>query len=290
MILNDAQKFIVVITALITCTSFKHYILNAQKLIDKDVNVNKLNYSLNFFKQIKNEPKNFDSFVYEFNSQIQDLHIAAKKENVFVPVSPLAFGNDKICINCKGKDYYECEGSMHCNLCGLIKRSHLAIAWSDVSRVHAAPIYTYDRKVQFKEWILQYQGKCNTDYSLVNKIKCPLKKITKIEFLNLLKSITKQRTNLEQVHSLYYHIYKITPPDLSRIENNLLQDFVNFNKIYEKIGTVHIPHQFLLFQFLNRYGFKTTSDDVLLPSDSIIQYPPDECVKTFKQCGWALFN
>jgi hypothetical protein len=180
------------------------------------------------------------------------------------------------------------DGHTQCNVCGLICRNTIAIAWADVSRVHAAPVYSYNKKLQFKECILQYQGKSSPiDLNLVKKLNAESIEMTKIEFMDLLKTISKNRSNLDQVHSLYYHIYKIQPPDLVSIENNLLKDFDKFNKLYSEIGSAHIPHQFLLFQFLNRYGYKTSASDVLLV-DSMI--PSPECLQVFKECNWQVFQ
>lgn len=291
LVLMNAQNFLCTLATLITCTRLKEYIVVAQKLIDVHLNLNKYNYALNFFScQKNNQNVSINSFVHEFNDLVIRLHIEAKGENIFLPISPLNFTNETCCVNCNETHMSTVDNSLYCETCGSVRRHHLAIAWSDVSRVHAAPTYMYDRKVQFKEWLLQYQGKCNVDLDLLTRMRYPSTRISKLDFLALLKQVTKQRTSLEQVHALYYHVYKIHPPDLSRIENDLLQDFAKFNKRYEKIGTTHVSHQFLLYQFLNRYGCATSTDDVLIPREVFAQKLPPECVRIFEHYEWPIYN
>jgi hypothetical protein len=179
---------------------------------------------------------------------------------------------------------------MYCDGCGQIKQIPNATAWADVSRVHALPIYSYDRKVQFKETILLYQGKCiKIDLSILKKIILS-PNMTKIEFFYALKNVTKVRTYFDHVHALYYHAFNKKPPNLTKIENKLLADFEKFTLEYSNtFKNCSISNSFLIYQFLNRYGIPTSKDDVLL-MDSLDNLVYKQCQTVFIKLGWEIFD
>ena len=297
--LSKAQEFLNLIT--LSCLVYPlvvHILDQGQQLINKYKTSQKTSFVASFFKLATATAtacarETMECFVYEFNRLVLTIHILMKKLThalVFVPTSPIAFSPTRACLNCTGCGFIESDGSVQCDECGLIIRNQIAVAWSDVSRVHAAPIYSYDKKVQFKECILQYQGRCNAiDYELLNCI-AHSPSMTKIDFLHALKAHTKQRSHIEQVHALYYHAVGKTPPNLTCIENNLLQDFDCFIHHYSKSKSHnYISNQYLLYQFLNRYGFVTSKADVLLV-DYVDSIPDKQCQAIFQKLNWKIYN
>lgn len=263
---NKAQNFLLFIISLLLFYPFVEKIKIIQNQINsfKEKRREKCLYS---FFSIDSEYNESFNFVLDFNKQILDLHIISKKNNVFIPVSPLSFSKSIIC-KCTSDNFIKKDNDyLQCDDCGLIVKIPLSIAWSDLARVHATPVYVYDRKIQFKECLLNFQGKNTTiDQELFNKIKIS-KDVSKIVFLKYLKTLTKQRNHLEQIHILYYTYTKKTKPDLSHIENSLLNDFDNFNKLIDFKKGNFLSNNILLYQFLRNYNISVTRDDLLLTED-----------------------
>ena len=274
----------------------QNYIFSCKNLIDNFKKKRDYFFLENFFdsNEKKIERKVCDQFVNDFNNIILQLHIIAKNNlKIFIPLSPLECEREQSCPYCFEKDFCINEFMSQCNNCGLNIRIPSAFLWGDVSRVHATPVYSYDKTNHFKECILHFQGKNCTNQIVINII---IDKMTKIEFLSFLKKNYNIKNVNEQVHSLYYNTFNITPPDLTLIENNLIQDYSQFTKLitkdYEKSKTKNlatINNNFLLYQFLNRYGFKTSKDDVLL-NDSNDTIPYRTCKKIFKMLNWQIYQ
>lgn len=233
------------------------------------------------------ENKDFDSnkFISRFNLHVLNLHILAKNFDLFLPISNLNFNFEKRCKNCKSIDFEQFEGSIVCNSCGLLIKKSDAIAWTDVSRVHAAPIYSYDRKIQFRELLFHFQGKISIDLELYKKIELYRPK-SKCDFLHFLKSITKNKQHYEQVFALYSKLVGIPCFDLSFIENELLQDFEKFYTFQKQKIKKTICNQFILYQFLKNKNINISKDDVLLDNNLQIE----ELRPVFLALGWKYFD
>lgn len=290
--LDEAHTFVLLISTLLsTLPIYANYLTNCSNLVHFYKNIKRVKFVRSFYTDVKKDEDDtyMNEFVQRFNSLVLLLHIQAKRKNLFISASPLRFNPETKCIGCtaplsKTTDY---ESALHCNTCGLITRVQGAIAYADVSRVHAFPVYLYDRKVQFKELLLQFQGKNkHTDLSILNKLVIPPTRMSKLDFLQMLKTVCKNRTHLDSVHGLYYHVYKIKPPDLSSIENCILNDFDKFLVKYQPVGKMHVSNNFLLYQFLNKYKFNVTKDDVLY-IDTVDIINDHTLNAVFTECGWT---
>lgn len=290
--LSTAQTFLAALTIIIASTipQYMDQLKECQKLINDYSIKNNNSFVDNFFRQIKVDKENLVPLILNFNTNILKLHIDAKKHGVFLQTSPLNIPHETKC-RCGSIDFVEYEGCNQCDQCGLVTRNQLAVAWSDVSRVHASPTYLYDRRVQFKEWLINFQGKCqNLNFEIIDKILLPKRKFSKIEFLRYIKQSNRYKVLIDQIHGLYYHYMKIPAPDLTLLENNLLNDFDSFTAIYSQLlltsNATLVSNQLLLYQFLKRYNFPITKDDVLLTDARVDK----ECEIAFKRLGWAIFN
>ena len=288
--LSKAQAFLASLFTLFA--TFPEPILElqeCQELLENFYNNNTRQFLENFFKPIKIvQNDNIKPLILNFNKNILNIHIKAKNVGTFSPISTLSIPLDDNC-QCGSTDFVENEGYNQCENCGIIFRNQLAVAWSDVSRVHASPAYLYDRKVQFKELLLGFQGKCqHLDDNIIANIVFP-KNVSKVEFLNCIKQSNRQKISMDQVHGLYYRYRNIEPPSLTLLENYLLKDFDKFTNIYSSIISHTSPlvsNQFLLFQFLKRYKYPVTKDDVLLPEVR----PDKESILIFKMLDWPIYS
>jgi hypothetical protein len=272
---------------------------NKCKVVADSYNFAKKNsFVLNFFEPIKPDSKSMQDFVCSFNNTVLDLHIEIKDAGGFVPTSAISIQKDSSCSCCGYLEFIDCDGSVQCDGCGAISRNQTASAWSDISRVHTAPTYCYDRKNQFKECLLQYQGKCDINFKqgkygksgqlIAKKISCP--KMSKLDFLQLLKTEYKSKFHNDQFHMIYYNTMGIEPPDLSIIENDVLNDFDLFVKTYSKYkrSISGVSNCFIMYQLLNRHGHYATKDDVCL-SSSIDSASERACIMTFRTLKWKMY-
>lgn len=260
-----------------------------KRIADNYNSTKRTNFILNIYKPIKPVSKNYDDFVLLFNTEILNLQIDLKNCGGFVPLSPLFVKHETCCAYCGSTESIECDGSIQCGSCGAICRNQSASAWSDIARVHTTPVYCYDRKNQFKECLLQYQGKCDNFVDI--NVPKPQKHLTKMEFYQMLKADYKHQFHQEHFHCLYYKTMKIAAPDLTEIENAILNDFDTFTKSFTKYNKQcsGVSNNFVLYQLLNRHGHLVIRGDVLL-ANSIDSASDRACRSSFKTLGWKLYR
>ena len=286
----NLTEFLITIALVIAkypqCTEKFEY---CKKIADSYNSTKRTNFILNIYKPINTISTNYDDFVLLFNKEILNLQIDLKNCSGFVPLSPLFVKHKTSCVNCGSIDSIECDGSIQCGSCGAICRNQSASAWSDIARVHTAPVYCYDRKNQFKECLLQYQGRC--DNFVDHCVPKPQRFMTKMEFFQMMKADYKHQFQTDHFHRLYYKTMKIAAPDLTEIENAILNDFDVFTKSITKYNKQcsGVPNNFLLYQLLNRHGHSVTRGDVLL-ANSIDSSADRACRSSFKTLGWKMYR
>ena len=244
-----------------------------------------------FFGQLQSNFHNENNFTHEFNKKIIELHIILKNNNKeFFPLSNLNFESSNICQNCKTKLINE-GNLLICEICGLISRNQFTMSWSDVSRVHSSPIYFYDRKIQFKTFLINLQAKNSiVNYAVLDKMKVKIK-MTKIQFLNLMKKFTANKNDIDNIHALYYKQYNLKKPLLGNKEFMIINDFETFTKYklqHPKYKNINICNQFLAYQLLNKHNIKITKDDVLL-TEYFGKYSDNSFKKLFEELNWIFY-
>lgn len=288
--ISKAQAFIVLVMAiLIIHPELSKRIKDIQEIVDVYNFEKQKKFCQNFYSGNKNNfDKDYDSFIEKFNEKMLNIHILAKSDHIFVPLSPLYYEKNVNCEICFQNNFVEYGGTIHCDSCGLIKRNNMEIAWSDISRLYSSPLYLYDRKLQFKELLLQYQGKCgNVDYSILDGKK--IAKMSKISFLRFIKVFVNKKICNEQIHALYYHYMKIEKPNLTKIENEILEMFDMFVKHYTemyKTSTIYVSNQFLMYQILNNCNLRVSKDDVLLVEN---KFCDEKFFNVFKKLNFKIY-
>lgn len=228
-----------------------------------------------------------------FNKCALDLHIALKKQGIFIDTSFCAPLPQTDCEVCGQDKIVTVEGEQFCDGCGLITRQETAASWADVTRVHLTPKYSYDRRVQFKDQVLQFQGKGKVDRDLVKILREKFfgQKMTKTQFLTELKQITKQRCHFDQVHCLYYRIFNCIAPNFSEVENKILNDFDRYSQAFASLvqqdkTKTFSNNQLLLFQLLKRHGIKVSRDDLMVTGIVV----DAQMKKVFNALNWKVFK
>ena len=201
-----------------------------------------------------------------------------------------------------------------CEVCGatLEHSKYRNISYKDIDRVNITCKYQYDRITHFKDCIQQFQGKQNAtippavysdlifqflqhglipeNYKDIPK-KEAFKAITKEHILLFLKE-TNHTKHYEDVTLLHHYFTEIAPPDLSAIENALLQDFDALTALYDKKyrnseRKNFINTQYVLFQLLRRHRFPCKKEDFNILKTIDRKYYHDDITRAlFEELGF----
>jgi len=198
-------------------------------------------------------------------------------------------GKKHKCVSCNSDNtkiashdnYFICEA------CGYTYESATNdISFKDIDRVNISNKYQYDRRTHFKDCINQFQGKQNAtidpsvyrdlieQFRLHNLIpenhedlpkEVAFREITKEHVLLFLKE-TEHTKHYEDVVLIHTQLTGKPAPDISHLENQLLQDFDQLTDLYDKKYRNHerknfINTQYVLFQLLKRHKYPCKKED-----------------------------
>lgn len=138
------------------------------------------------------------------------------------------------------------NGSEYCDVCGKITRHFSAIAWADVSRVHSASTYSYDKKTLFKDLLLAFQGKGAP--SILNTT------MSKQDFVKSHKTLFRATPKM---FMNYYKVTGETPPDISHLVPKLLKD-------YDSFADKSLQSNHILYQLLIKNNYMVTPQELLI--------------------------
>lgn len=201
-----------------------------------------------------------------------------------------------------------------CEKCGCVSTTtHSSISYKDIDRVNISSKYTYDRRVHFRDTINQFQGKQNAsipktvydqiieqlvlhgiipeDYASQSKEK-GFENVTKEHVLLFLKEI-KQTKHYEDVVLIHHHLTGKPAPDISYLENQLLNDFDvlvdTYDKKYKNSERKNfINTQYVLYQLLRRHKFPCKKEDFNMLKTVDRKYFHDTvCSELFAEIGWS---
>jgi len=201
-----------------------------------------------------------------------------------------------------------------CENCGYVSTTtHSNISYKDIDRVNLSSKYTYDRRSHFRDTINQYQGKQNANipkqiyedlieqfvlHGIIPKNYKDLQKedafqsVTKEHIVLFLKEI-KQTKHYEDVTLLHYQLTGKPTPNISHLENQLLNDFDQLIEIYDKkFKNIErknfINTQYVLYQLLKRHKFPCKKDDFnMLKTVDRKYYHDTICSELFLELGWS---
>lgn len=232
--------------------------------------------------------------------------------------SPHRSGTRMKCLACNNENDNFCIYDNHfvCEKCGLVSdNTHNHISYKDIDRVNISSKYTYDRRTHFRDCINQFQGKQNASidpqvyadlirqfilHDLVpgNHADMPkevaFSKITKEHIMLFLKE-TRHSKHYEDVVLIYTTLTNKPAPDISHLENALLQDFDTLTDLYDKKykNTTDrknfINTQYVLYQLLRRHKYPCKKEDFnILKTVDRKYYHDTICTELFQQLGWNL--
>lgn len=301
-------------------------------VMEKYHDLNKTVVSMPFFASdksaFKNHSKKKREAVVEFDQKmkqyptLRNLRRSSTRPVASVDDRPRVSPPPCVCGN--ASEFIKDEDRAVCAVCSaeqsLISNTS---SFSDVGRVNMSSKYTYNRKIHFRDCMMQYQGKQKTNipaeiYAVINSelvkrkmvdptIKDQTKKyekVTRIMVLDILKSL-----NLDSVKKYYDDIvlihYMLTNqecPDIEYLEDVLLDDFDKLTETYDAMMAEpplvgdeglsakrknFINAQFVLYQLLRKHGYACSDMDFLtLKKSERKRFHHDVCKSLFTSLGW----
>lgn len=293
--------------------NLKYFNVDVAPLIEKYHNLNKQTMAIPFFntnkKYLREHALKKEQIQKEFIQKLKEYTNLKNfkfmmKNYVFVPKSsppPCTCGNKT--------EFIRDEDRAVCAICSteqsLISNTS---SFSDVGRVNMASKYTYNRKVHFRDCIIQYQGKQKThipeEIYTILEVKLfekklisespnlarekKYEKVTRAIVLNILKELeSKDIKKFYDDIVLIHHTLTGQPCDnIEYLEDSLLDDFDKLTETYDNLYTNKeeefygsdkvkvtkrknfINAQFVLYQLLKKHGHVCNEMDFLTLKNS----------------------
>lgn len=224
--------------------------------------------------------------------------------------------NNLACENCKNSTQFHIyDNQSVCQECGTVidQFQNNILSFKDIERVNISSKYTYDRRTHFRDCFYQFQGKQNvtihpTLYQhIINQLvahgivpenyndlpkEMAFEKVEK-EHINIFLKDSKFVKHYEDSVLIYHTLTGKSVPDLSHLEESLMNDFDILIDIYDKTQKNNtdrknfINTQYVLFQLLRRHKYPCQKEEFNILKTIDRKYYHDEiCSKLFSDLGW----
>ena len=297
-------------------------------LIERYDNLNRQSMVIPFFNTNRKTLKEHDlkkaELQREFILKIKDYSILKNFEYITIPEINTPKTSPPPCICGNKTEFIKDEDRAVCAICSTEQSLISNISsFSDVGRVNMASKYTYNRKVHFRDCIIQYQGKQKThipdeiytivetklierslisaDCSIPRKIR--FERVTRMNVLEILKELeSKDVKKFYDDIVLIHHTLTNQPCDnIEYLEDSLLEDFDKLTETYdskyselEADSSTKTPKrknfinaQFVLYQLLRKHGHKCNEMDFLtLKTSERKRFHHTICKELFAILGW----
>lgn len=305
--------------------NLKYFNVDVAPLIEKYHNLNNQTMAIPFFNTNKQHLKEHmakkDQTQKEFIQKLKDYTTLKNFEFMMKNYSTVPRSSPPPCVCGNKTEFIRDEDRAVCALCSteqsLISNTS---SFSDVGRVNMASKYTYNRKVHFRDCIIQYQGKQKTHipeeiYTILEtklmskKLIGPLnlprekryEKVTRAIVLDILKELeSKDVKKFYDDIVLIHHTLTGQPCDnIEYLEDSLLDDFDKLTETYDNLYTTQdmdgkatkrknfINAQFVLYQLLRKHGHPCHEMDFLtLKTSERKRFHHTICKELFSILGW----
>lgn len=334
--------------------NFNFYLIEVVPILDEFINCRKNIQKISFFRSqndsINNDKQKIQEVVdkyikivkYYFPKQY-DKHWTMENEKI-LKRKKIKLNSIKQCQNCflENDKFVIADNHTVCSGCGNVisMTSDNLISFRDIERINIGSKYTYDRKTHFKECIKRFQGKQNVnipsklfddvtqqliDYDLIpenyqdfEKSKCFAN--VKREHIQIILKDLGYSKYYEDIVYIYHKITGHQIPDITHLENNLMNDFdalletydntdfsiVNTNDNNDTFDTKNnvssllisskkgkndrknfINNQYVLYQLLRKYKYTCKKEDFqFLKTNDRKYYHDVVCQILFEKLGW----
>jgi Poxvirus Late Transcription Factor VLTF3 like len=304
--------------------NLKYFKIDVAPVIEKYHSLNQQTMVIPFFSSSMNQTKEHlrkkEETQHEFTQKLKEysnLRNFAQHTRISVSKSsppPCTCGNKK--------EFIKDEDRAVCALCSTEQALICNVSsFSDVGRVNMTNKYTYNRKIHFRDCIVQYQGKQKTNvpeeiYTVLEKklvesgaitkeVTDKLKRyenVTRSTVLDILKSMKIVKKFYDDIVLIHHNLTGQPCDDISGLEDSLLSDFDMLTNAYDKMYEVSdksddgndttkrknfINAQFVLYQLLMKNGHKCREMDFLtLKTSERKRFHHDICKELFRVLNW----
>jgi len=221
----------------------------------------------------------------------------------------------KECPTCNGdqEQFVIADNHIVCSYCGTVisTTNDNLISFRDIERINIGSKYTYDRKTHFRECIKRFQGKQNVNippklfddiiqqiisYELIPKNyeqfeKKEIFKDVKREHIQMILKDLGYSKYYEDIVYIYHKITGHEIPDITHLENNLINDFDLLLECYDSTFKTDrknfINNQYVLYQLLRKYKYNCKKEDFqFLKTNDRKYYHDVVCQQLFEKLGW----
>lgn len=305
--------------------NLKYFIIDVAPIIEKYNSLNKQTMVIPFFnsnrKNLKEHSAKKDEVKKEFIQKLKEYTTLKNFEFMIRSTNNSIKTSPPPCVCGNKTEFIKDDDRAVCAVCSteqsLISNTS---SFSDVGRVNMASKYTYNRKVHFRDCIIQYQGKQKTNipeeiYTIVEvkliekkiisvddslKKEKRYEKVTRATILDILKELdSKDVKKYYDDIVLIHHALTGQPCDnIEYLEDALLEDFDKLTETYDNVYTVvdgekaskrknFINAQFVLYQLLKRHGHPCHEMDFLtLKTSERKRFHHTICKELFTTLGW----
>lgn len=334
--------------------NFNFYLIEVVPIIDEFINCRKNIQKISFFRSqndsINSDKQKIQEVVDKYIKIVQyyfpkqyDKHWTLENDKI-LKRKKIKLNLIKQCQNCLLESEYFVIADNHtvCSGCGNVisMTSDNLISFRDIERINIGSKYTYDRKTHFKECIKRFQGKQNVnippklfddviqqliDYCLISKDYADMEKTecfknVKREHIQIILKDLGYSKFYEDIVYIYHKITGHKIPDITHLENNLLNDFDALLETYDntdfsivEAGSKEdqndfknnissllisskkgkndrknfINNQYVLYQLLRKYKYTCKKEDFqFLKTNDRKYYHDVVCQVLFEKLGW----
>ena len=305
--------------------NYNFYLVSSVSIIDEFIKTKKNIQKISFFKMNNNSNNHHKKKIQEIIDRyihIVDYYFPGKynhywtlENDKYQKRKKININSIKECPTCNGdqEQFVIADNHMVCSFCGTVisTTNDNLISFRDIERINIGSKYTYDRKTHFRECIKRFQGKQNVNippelfddiihqiisYQLIPKDyeqydKKEIFKDVKREHIQMILKDLGYSKYYEDIVYIYHKITGHNIPDITHLENNLINDFDLLLECYDSTFKTDrknfINNQYVLYQLLRKYKYNCRKEDFqFLKTNDRKYYHDVVCQQLFEKLGW----
>lgn len=305
--------------------NFNYYLVSVVPILDEFVKCKSALQKVSFFKTMNNSllenKKKIEHVINRYITTVE--HYFPKvyssywkiESDLYQKRKKVKINGVKECTNCLtgSENFVMSDNHFVCAICGTvisITNDNL-ISFRDIERINIGSKYTYDRKTHFRECVKRFQGKQNVNIpaklfeDVINQLvgyqlipadyrdfpKTKVFQSVKREHIQMILKDLQYSKHYEDIVYIYHKITGHDIPDITHLENNLLNDFDALLECYDQTFKTDrknfINNQYVLYQLLRKYKYHCRKEDFqFLKTNDRKYYHDVVCQKLFEKLGW----
>jgi hypothetical protein len=297
-----------------TNSRLRMYLVESAELVDTYKKILKQPIKMSFMGPVKASSNEKDILEQKYMKIYEKYKQYAPNLEKIVQKNKSLEANKPVCLTpeCDSVEFKTVNETLVCEKCSCVQASIASTtSYADIDRINVSSRYLYDRKVHFRDCILQFQGRQNVTIdksvydSLENEfdrhhlligdkntpVHIRFSKITKEHISMFLKELRLSK-HYENVQLIHFNLTGKPPPDISRLEGVLLSDFEQLTMLYDEVYRYEprknfINTQYTLFQLLKRHKYPCdVSDFSIIKTSERRDWHHRVCKNLFSKLNW----